>query len=137
MNAGRRPAALIGVLLAVAGGGALVGSAALAGDRPPSTIGVRNGDSEFSFSLSRTKVDPGPAILQYQNTGMDPHDLKIQRKGDDEVLEIGRKEPGEVGTLNIDRLKPDSKYLLWCSLEGHAEAGMEASLKVGKKRGRN
>ena len=79
---------------------------ASAGDKPPTPVGVRNGASEFSFALSRTKVDPGPAIVQYQNTGEDPHDVKIQRRGGDEELAIGVTEPGLVGSVPISRLKP-------------------------------
>lgn len=130
MTRGRTAGALAGALLVLAAAG--MHGSAMAGNGP-TTIGVRNGLSERSFALSRTKVNPGPAIIQYENTGMDPHDLKVQRKGDDEVLETGEKQPDEVGTLNL-RLKADSKYLLWCSLDGHQESGMEASLRVRKRR---
>jgi len=105
-----------------------------AGIEGPTTIGVRNGASEFSFSLSRTKVESGPAIIQYQNTGEDPHDLKIRRKGGDEILEIGVTQPGVAQALAVDRLKGDSIYKLWCSLEGHAEAGMKAKIGVARRR---
>ena len=79
MNARPVAGALAGALCLVAGW-SLAGSAS-AGDKPPTTVGLRNGASEFSFTLSRTKVDPGPAIVQYQNTGEDPHDVKILRRG--------------------------------------------------------
>ncbi len=117
------------VLLLLAGG--LAGSASAGGGT--TAVGVRNGASEFSFSLSRTKVKPGPAIIQYTNTGEDPHDLQVQRKGDDKVFEVGQLEPDEVGSIS-KRLKESSRYLLWCSLEGHRESGMEAVLRVKKRR---
>ena len=59
--------------------------------------------------------------------------MKIQRRGAHEVLAIGVTEPSDFGSVDIDRLKADSKYDLWCSLEGHRKAGMEATLKVKKK----
>jgi len=52
------------------------------------------------------------------------------------VLAIGVTEPSDFGSVDIDRLKADSKYDLWCSLEGHRKAGMEATLKVLKKKRR-
>lgn len=100
--------------------------------RGVTAIGIQNGSSEFSFSLTRTKVKPGLAILQYTNTGEDPHDVMIQRKGAAEILEIGEIEPGNFDSL-ITRLKRDSRYLLWCSLDGHREAGMQAELRVKRR----
>ncbi len=55
MNARTVAGALAGALCLVAGW-SLAGTAT-AGGRPPTTVGVRNGASEFSFSLSRTKVN--------------------------------------------------------------------------------
>jgi plastocyanin len=131
MTGARVAAALAGALLLLAAGG-LAGTAS-AGEST-TAIGVRNGISEFSFSLSRNKVKPGPAIIQYTNTGEDPHDVMIRRRGAERVLAIGETLPGGVNTLPATRLRRDSRYVFWCSLEGHREAGMEAVLRV-KRRG--
>jgi uncharacterized cupredoxin-like copper-binding protein len=97
-------------------------------------VGIRNGFmSEFSFVLTRTKVKPGPARVQYQNTGEDPHDLNLKRKGSETVRSMGELEPGQVGNLDT-KLKRDSRYVIWCSLDGHRESGMEAELRVKKRR---
>ena len=109
----------------------LLASSASAGGT--TTVGVQNGASERSFVLTRSKVPPGPAIIQYTNTGEDPHDLKVQRKGGDVVWEIGALGPDEVGSIS-ERLKKDSKYILWCSLDGHRESGMKALLRVKRKK---
>ena len=122
-----------GFLLALACGAALWAPPASAEDRRTTTIGVRNGASELSFSLSRTLIKPGPAIIQYHNTGEDPHDLQVQRKGSPSVLATGLTLPGLFDTLPLTKLRADSRYLLWCSLEGHRSAGMEATLKVRKR----
>jgi plastocyanin len=100
--------------------------------RGVTAIGIQNGSSEFSFSLTRAKVKPGLAILQYTNTGEDPHDVMIQRKGGAEILEIGEIEPGTFDRITT-KLRKDSKYMLWCSLDGHREAGMEAELRVKRR----
>ena len=106
---------------------------AWAGDEP-TTIGVRNGASERSFALTRTRVAPGPAIIQYTNTGEDPHDVLIQRRGAKKVATLGEIGPGDVSTFPLMWLKRDSTYTLWCSLDGHRESGLEASLKVKRRR---
>ena len=130
MTRGRTAVALaLASALLVVGVGLLASSASAGGT---TTIGVRNGASERSFSLTRSKVPPGPAIIQYTNTGEDPHDLNVRRKGGDVVWEIGELGPNEVGSIS-ERLKKDSKYILWCSLDGHRESGMEAVLRVRKR----
>ncbi len=130
MSPGRVTAA-IGSLLVLALGGTSIPAAA--GEFAITTVGVRNGNSEFTFTLSRTTVDPGPALIQYQNTGEDPHDLKLKRRGDLRIFAVGELLPGGVGSIS-PRLKRDSRYELWCSLDGHREAGMEAVLRVRDKR---
>ena len=131
MNLRFTAGALAATSLALAGGGLAI--PASAGDGP-TTIGVRNGVTERSFSLSRTRVNPGPAIIQYTNTGEDPHDVKIQRKGSATILELPETKPGGVAAFPLMKLRQDSKYILWCSLDGHRESGMEAGLRVRKKR---
>ena len=128
----RLAAGAVSAALCLAAGWSLAGSAS-AGNGP-TTIGVRNGTSEFSFVLTRTKVKPGPALIQYENTGEDPHDVRIQRKGSETVVELPETPPGEINTFPEMRLKADSKYIFWCSLDGHREAGMEADLRVKKRR---
>jgi uncharacterized cupredoxin-like copper-binding protein len=89
---------------------------------------------EYDLLLSQLKVNPGEeAIVQLYNAGEDSHDLQIQRIGDSEQFSIGELPPGEVGELAL-RLRRDSRYVMWCSLPNHRELGMEASLRVRRKR---
>jgi hypothetical protein len=88
---------------------------------------------EYDLLLSRLKVNPGEAIVQLYNAGEDSHDLQIQRIGDSEPLSIGELPPGDVGDLAL-HLRRDSRYVMWCSLANHRELGMEASLRVRRKR---
>jgi plastocyanin len=126
----RSPAAL--ALVIAAGLGGHPAPAAERGDRPVTRIGVR-GD-EFNLVLSRTKVNPGHAIVQFQNAGEDPHDLMVRRVGTTTEYGTGELGPGEVASLPQIWLKRGSAYRLWCSLENHASYGMEAKLRVRKRR---
>jgi hypothetical protein len=97
----------------------------------PSRLLVRG--EEFNLLLSQLKLNPGAAIIQFRNEGEDPHDLWIQRVGSPERLSIGELAPGDVGELSL-RLARDSRYAMWCSLGNHRELGMDASLRVRRKR---
>jgi hypothetical protein len=122
------------LLVAAAVFGASQAPGAERGERPPIRIGVR-GD-EFDLVLSRTRVAPGPAVVQFQNAGEDPHDLKLRRLGSSSELGTGELGPGAVANLPRVWLKRASTYRLWCSLPDHVSYGMEATLRVKKKRRR-
>jgi uncharacterized cupredoxin-like copper-binding protein len=95
-------------------------------------IGVRA--TEWDLTLTRVAVSPGDAEIEYQNSGEDPHDLRIRRRGSDRVRSVAELEPGGVDELDL-RLKRDSRYVMWCStLDGeHRQLGMEAELRVKRR----
>jgi hypothetical protein len=90
---------------------------------------------EYDLSLSRPKLPPGPVIIQLYDYGEDPHNLVLQKIGGPTPYTTGTVEPGETGEVRL-RLRRGSRYRLWCSLADHAQLGMTAELKVGKKRKR-
>ena len=106
---------------AVAGGG---------GGKPPNRLLVRG--QEFDLTLSRSEIGPGPALIQFQNDGEDPHDLQIRKQKGGATRSVGELEPGALGSVEI-RLQKGARYQLWCSLLNHRELGMEAKLKVKRK----
>jgi hypothetical protein len=115
---------------------ALVAVAGPAGARPteqvPDRVMVRG--TEFNLTLSKAKVTPGRVIVQFLNSGEDPHDLRIARVGD-EAAEFGFGEVGPGDYENLDtRLRKRSTYVLWCSLSDHRQRGMEATLRTKKRR---
>jgi plastocyanin len=83
---------------------------------------------EFSYSLSRLQVKAGTAIVELDNLGQDPHDLRLQRAGSRHVAGIGAVAPGALADLTL-HLRP-GRYLLWCSLQDHRQRGMHATLLV-------
>ena len=84
--------------------------------------------TEFRFTLSRTTVKPGPAIVQLAIRGEDPHDLKVRRIGSAGVSSVPETLPGGVAEWR-GKLKR-GRYELYCSLPGHRKAGMRATLTV-------
>jgi hypothetical protein len=93
-------------------------------DRPPPPARLLVEATEFHFTLSRTTLRAGPAVIQLAIRGEDPHDLRIARVH----LRIPETRPGEVGEWR-GRLKR-GRYKLYCSLPGHAKAGMRAYIRV-------
>ena len=89
---------------------------------PPARLLVEA--TEFHFTLSRTTLRAGPAVIQLAIRGEDPHDLRIARVR----MKIPETLPGEVGEWS-GRLKR-GRYKLYCSLPGHQKAGMRAYIRV-------
>jgi Copper binding proteins, plastocyanin/azurin family len=97
---------------------------------PPPAARVLVEATEFRFTLSRTSVKRGPAIVQLAIRGEDPHDLKLVRAGMPiaRAASVPETLPGGVaewrGTLKRGR------YTLYCSLPGHKRLGMRTKLTV-------
>ena len=114
----------------------LAATAWAAPDPVPDRVQVRG--TEYDLTLSKQKLRPGRAIVQFLNDGEDPHDLRVQRLGatglpEGPELTIGVVEPGAYENLDA-HLRKRSTYLLWCSLSDHRQLGMEANLRTKKRR---
>lgn len=95
-----------------------------------SATGDEQSETEMSLVLSRAKVDPGKAIIQFINSGEDVHDLQLKRKGAQDVQRsTGNVDPGQQDEVEL-KLRKGSRYQLWCSITDHRDLGMEATLKV-------
>ena len=127
----RRLAAPLAVALFV-----WAGSAAAKPEPAPHRVQVRG--SEYDLLLSKAKLKPGPAIVQFLNDGEDAHDLRLQRLAPPGApagpeLGVGEVEPGAYENIET-RLRRRSTYLLWCSLADHRPRGMEALLRTRRHR---
>jgi uncharacterized cupredoxin-like copper-binding protein len=83
---------------------------------------------EFNLVLSRGVLRKGPAIVELVVRGEDGHDLHVLRRGGGPVRSIPETRPGETAHWR-GSLKP-GRYRLFCSLAGHEQAGMRATLRV-------
>ena len=116
------------VLLAVlAATAALAVPAHTAGAAAPTRLQVV--EKEYYLTLSRLRVHSGRVTVQVVNFGMDDHDLLIQsNKTSASVWKTSLLSPEGMATKTI-ALKP-GKYTLSCTLPGHRQLGMVATLTV-------
>ena len=113
-------------LAAVTAYAVLFAHSAPARQMAPARLGVQA--SEYHLVLSRGSVKAGPALIQLQNRGQDPHDLRLERIGGKHTYAIALTDPGKRRTISL-RLLP-GRYRLWCSVLDHAQLGMQAVLRV-------
>jgi hypothetical protein len=92
----------------------------------PARLGVQA--TEYHLVLSRASVKAGPALIELQNVGQDPHDLRLRRIGGKRTYAIALTDPGKRRTLSLRLLA--GRYRLWCSVADHAQLGMQATLRV-------
>jgi plastocyanin len=84
---------------------------------------------EYYYVLSRAKVQAGEVTVELNNQGEDPHNLNIQREGDEgEPLQVAETDSLQHNVATFD-LAPGT-YRLWCALPEHDEKGMHATLVV-------
>jgi uncharacterized cupredoxin-like copper-binding protein len=88
---------------------------------------VRATEKEFSIKLQDgDTLKPGSYTFEVVNSGKVEHDLEIDGNGVKEKTPlIG---PGKEATLEAD-LKP-AKYRFFCTVPGHAQAGMDIDVTV-------
>lgn len=97
------------------------------------TLGVLLRDTPaYSATLSRTSVPAGQVRLQLQNSGEDPHDLRVERTDDGTTAgAFTSTAPGSSRTKTLTLAT--GSYTLYCSFAApvvHADAGMRATLVV-------
>jgi plastocyanin len=93
---------------------------------PPARVQVVA--QEFSFSLSRSTIKAGDAIVELDNQGQDAHDLRMKRNGGTRVYVWPVVQSG--GHADREYKLLPGTYVLWCSLADHRSRGMSAVLVV-------
>ena len=81
------------------------------------------------LALSRAFVGAGLVTVELRNMGEDPHDLVVAPEGGG--TPVGEFEEVLPGSYTAEGMTISAgRYTLFCSLPGHAEAGMTATLRV-------
>jgi plastocyanin len=115
---------ILALLLAAAGTAALP---AAAGTSVESFVQVT--EKEWTLTLSRQSVRAGSVSIELVNFGMDTHDLVVQKKTmGAKPMRFKQLDPKSRSERTL-KLKP-GRYALWCSLPGHKQKGMHATLLV-------
>lgn len=109
---------------------------------PPTTdgtqaLGVRETeDPAYVTTLSRPSVRAGSVLVQLQNVGADPHNLRIIRSdGSGPATQFADVAPNATSTKAVNFTQ--GTYRLFCTLtapESHDAAGMNATLTVTAQR---
>ena len=86
--------------------------------------------TEFRFTLSRTTVKPGAAIVQLAIRGEDPHDLKLRRIGAVRARTASVPETLPGGVAEWRGTLTKCRWELSCSIVCHKRAGMRTVLNV-------
>lgn len=120
-------AAVLAAALVLAGCGSGAQSTAAAPSGPPASD-LRVGLLDFRLALSAGTLAAGPVTVTATNAGSAPHDLRLRQGervlGTTSVLSTGGRE-----VLRVD-VRPGEPVRLDCTVAGHAEAGMRATLEV-------
>jgi nitrite reductase (NO-forming) len=119
------------IVSAASGGPADDGAATLAVGEEVAGDPVSDAPAEVSVELDEMVITPGNlevapgGSLEVTNVGAAPHDLVV------EGADVGTPmlDPGETATLDLGDLAPGT-YTVICTVAGHREAGMEATLTV-------
>lgn len=81
-------------------------------------------EKEWSITLSNAALKAGPLKLTIKNEGSIEHNFIIKEAN----VEVDGIQPGQSKELTVT-LKPGT-YTVMCNIAGHAEAGMQTSIKV-------
>jgi uncharacterized cupredoxin-like copper-binding protein len=111
--------------------GLIVLSAASAVPAPPPTppsLSVAIIAREFLFEPKDLIAKAGDVTFTVRNTGAVEHDFVVENAAKKLVAEARPFPPGKTVQVKV-RLTPGA-YTVYCSIPGHREAGMQATLRV-------
>jgi hypothetical protein len=96
----------------------------------------KEGGNKLAYALSRTSVKAGKVTIQLNNGASgDPHTMRLEKLGpggrgsEPEIVEL-QTAPGKQATTAPPVELAAGRYRMWCTLDGHAERGMETTLEV-------
>jgi plastocyanin len=96
---------------------------------PVETIDVSSpADGSLVFQPNGLQAKPGNVAIDYDNPSPVPHSIAVATANGNVVGEVQPFSGGKQ-TLDLNDLKP-GKYVFYCTVPGHREAGMEGDLTV-------
>jgi plastocyanin len=96
---------------------------------PAETLDVSSpADGALVFEPSGLEAKPGNLMIHYDNPSQVPHSIAVATANGN-VLGETQPATGGTQTLEVPDLTP-GKYIFYCTVPGHKEAGMEGDLTV-------
>jgi plastocyanin len=95
---------------------------------PPSVPHVQVSAVEYHYTLSRASVPAGKVVFQFVDKGEDEHNLNVDDAEGAREAEFPDTPPK--GVVNQTVVLKAGTYKLFCSLPGHEQKGMKATLTV-------
>lgn len=100
------------------------------------TVIASNADGDFVFDKKEYNVERATCYtLTFENAGVVGHDMTIDADGNDfKLVHLALDSSTDNnGSISMNILTPDKDvtYKIYCSVTGHADAGMTAKLIVG------
>jgi plastocyanin len=96
---------------------------------PVTTIDVSSpADGSLVFTPDGLEAKPGNVAIDYDNPSPVPHSIAVATSNGNVIGEVQPFSAGKQ-TLDLNDLKP-GKYVFYCTVPGHREAGMEGDLTV-------
>jgi uncharacterized cupredoxin-like copper-binding protein len=117
---------IVGVALATLlafGGGLFLARSGRSGPPPVGLIA-----REFLFDPNGVSVGTGEIAFVVKNQGVIEHNLALEVPGGKTQTLIAIIEPGQIGKATVSLRA--GLYTIYCSLPGHRDAGMAATLRV-------
>jgi len=93
----------------------------------PPSVGLI--EKEFLFTPKDVVVGIGGIAFVVNNQGAIDHNFVLEAPGGKTVAQIDAIAPGQTG--RVTAILPPGLYTMYCSLPGHRDAGMVATLRVG------
>jgi plastocyanin len=96
---------------------------------PVTTLDVSSpSDGSLVFNPNGLQAKPGNVAIDYDNPSPVPHSIAVATANGNVVGQVPQFADGKK-TLSLNDLKP-GKYVFYCTVPGHREAGMQGDLTV-------
>lgn len=92
---------------------------------PSNDLAIEAGD--LYYEPTNLAASPGDVTFTMRNVGAIEHDLVIEELGDQVIIGLIGAGETETSTIALEA----GSYTLYCTVPGHRQAGMEATLSVG------
>jgi plastocyanin len=96
------------------------------GGGPGGTIKLAADPTQLAYDKKSVSSKPGPVVIDFDNPAPIEHDVAVETNGE----EIAKTELIASGKTSVTAELGPGKYVFYCTVPGHREAGMEGTLSV-------